>query len=75
MMKPPIVYAGQDETQIRNIMLAQICYKDPLEPHFYILKIVFIMQTCPCNVYPLTFHFYLVKLGFTGALIVFLYLL
>ena len=32
---------------------------------------VYIMQTCPCNIYPLTPHFYIVKLGFTGVYIFF----
>ena len=31
---------------------------------------LYIMQTCPCNVYPLTPYFYIVKLGLTGALLI-----
>ena len=30
---------------------------------------IYIMITCPCNVYPLTPHFYIVKLGLTGVYI------
>ena len=30
-------------------------------------SVVFIVQTCPCDVDPLTLHFYIVKLGFTGV--------
>ena len=32
----------------------------------FVFKLLFIMQTCPCNEHPLTPHLYIVKLGLTG---------
>ena len=40
-----------------------------IEPRLYIMK------TCPCNVYPLEPHLYIVKLGFAGVYLIFLFLL
>ena len=34
---------------------------------------MYIMITCPCDLYPLTPHFYIVKLGFTGVYKIFLF--
>ena len=41
----------------------------------YSALFLYIMKSCPCNVYPLTPHFYIVKLGFTGVYIIFLFLI
>ena len=36
---------------------------------------VFIMKTCPCNVYPFEPHFYIATLGYAGVYLFFLFLL
>ena len=39
-----------------------------------VVLIVFIMKTCPCNVYPLIPHFHIVKVGYAGVYLFFLFL-